>query len=142
MLATIVNNGRRPDLTLVKATDGQAAPVKPGTQLTGTKWSMLKEGMQWTVSRGTAVDVLGPAKFPIVTAGKTGTAQTAEGKYRDHAWYMGYGPVDKPELVVVAFFQNGVEGHGAALPAVKKVMASYWNVPLDKDGHWIKGNAP
>jgi penicillin-binding protein 2 len=142
MLATIVSNGRRPDLTLVKAIDGQPAPVKPGTQLTGTKWSMLKEGMQWTVSRGTAVDVLGPREFPIVTAGKTGTAQTGQGAHRDHAWYMGYGPVDKPDLVVVAFFQNGVEGHGAALPAVKKVMASYWNVPLDKNGKWIKGNAP
>jgi penicillin-binding protein 2 len=142
MLATIVSNGRRPDLTLVKAIDGQPAPVKPGTQLTGTKWSMLKEGMQWTVSRGTAIDVLGPREFPIVTAGKTGTAQTGQGAHRDHAWYMGYGPVDKPDLVVVAFFQNGVEGHGAALPAVKKVMAAYWNVPLDKNGKWIKGNAP
>ena len=94
------------------------------------------------LSRGTASDVLGPSHFPIPTAGKTGTAQTAEGAHRDHAWYMGYGPVDKPELVVVAFFQNGVEGHGAALPAVKKVMASYWNVPLDEKGKWIKGNAP
>jgi penicillin-binding protein 2 len=142
MLATIVNNGRRPDLTLVKAIDGKPVPVKPGTQLNGTKWSMLKEGMQWTVSRGTANDVLGPNHFPIVTGGKTGTAQTGQGRNRDHAWYMGYGPVDKPDLVVVAFFQNGVEGHGAALPAVKKVMASYWNVPLDKNTKWIKGNAP
>jgi penicillin-binding protein 2 len=142
MLATIVNSGRRPELTLVKSIDGQAAPVKPSVQLSGTKWSMLKEGMQWTVSRGTAVDVLGPREFPIVTAGKTGTAQTGQGRNRDHAWYMGYGPVDKPDLVVVAFFQNGVEGHGAALPAVKKVMAAYWKVPLDKNGKWVKGNAP
>ena len=144
MLATIVNDGNRPDLTLVKAIDGKPVAHKPMTRISGTKWSVLKEGMQMTttVFQGTAKHVLGPDKFPIRTAGKTGTAQTAQGAHQDHAWYMGYGPVSNPDLVVVAFFENGVEGSGVALPAVKKVMAAHWNVPLDDKGTWIKRGEP
>ena len=128
MLATIVNDGKRPELTVVKAVDGKPQAPKPMTQISGTHWSTLKEGMRLTVSKGTAKEIL--RDFPIATAGKTGTAQNPKGAHQDHAWYMGYGPVDNPNLVVVAFFENGVEGSGIALPAVRKVMAAYWNISL------------
>jgi penicillin-binding protein 2 len=138
MLATIVNNGERPELTVIKAIDNKPVPPKPMTQISGKYWSMLKEGMLMTTRVGTAKEVLGANVFPIVTAGKTGTAQSPQGHNRDHAWYMGYGPVNNPNLVVVAFFENGVEGSGVALPAVKKVMAAYWNIKLDKQGRVIR----
>jgi penicillin-binding protein 2 len=146
MLATIVNDGVRPELTLVKAIDHQAIPPKPRVKLEGRYWQLLKEGMRWTTTErsgqpGTAYWVLGPKFFPIATGGKTGTAQTPQGVHRDHAWYMGFGPYDKPgdkpDLVVVAFFENGVEGSGVALPAVRRVMAAHWNVPLDEQGNVI-----
>jgi penicillin-binding protein 2 len=138
MLATIVNNGKRPELTVIKAIDNKSIAPKPMTQISGKYWSLLKEGMLMTTRTGTAKEVLGANVFPIVTAGKTGTAQSPQGHNRDHAWYMGYGPFDNPNLVVVAFFENGVEGSGVALPAVKKVMAAYWNIKLDKFGHVLK----
>ena len=138
MLATVVNNGKRPDLTVIKAIDNKPIPPKPMTPISGKYWQMLKEGMLMTTRKGTAKEVLGANVFPIVTGGKTGTAQTPQGAHRDHAWYMGYGPYDNPSLVVVAFFENGVEGSGVALPAVKKVMAAYWNIKLDKLGRVIR----
>jgi penicillin-binding protein 2 len=138
MLATIVNNGKRPELTVIKAVDNKPVAPKPMTQISGKFWSLLKEGMLMTTRTGTAKEVLGANVFPIVTAGKTGTAQSPQGRNRDHAWYMGYGPFDNPNLVVVAFFENGVEGSGVALPAVKKVMAAYWNIKLDKQGRVIR----
>ncbi len=138
MLATIVNNGKRPELTVIKAIDNKLVPPKPMTQISGKYWSLLKEGMLMTTRIGTAKEVLGANVFPIVTGGKTGTAQTSQGRNRDHAWYMGYGPFENPNLVVVAFFENGVEGSGVALPAVKKVMAAYWNIKLDKQGRVIR----
>jgi penicillin-binding protein 2 len=138
MLATIVNNGKRPELTVIKAIDNKPVPPKPMTQISGKYWSLLKEGMLMTTRTGTAKEVLGANVFPIVTAGKTGTAQSPQGHNRDHAWYMGYGPFNNPNLVVVAFFENGVEGSGVALPAVKKVMAAYWNIKLDKQGRVIR----
>jgi penicillin-binding protein 2 len=140
MLATIANSGKRPELTVIKAIDGQPVAPKPMKQLEGKYWSMLKEGMRMTVTRGTAKEVLGLGRFPVPTAGKTGTAQSCTRCYnRDHAWYMGYGPFENPDLVVVAFFQEGVEGSGIALPAVKKVMAAHWNIPLDGRGNVVRG---
>jgi penicillin-binding protein 2 len=138
MLATIVGDGKRPQLTVVKSIDGKPVPLKPMTQLSGQYWSMLKQGMVQTTQVGTAKEVLALKEFPILTGGKTGTAQTAQGAHRDHAWYMGYGPVKDPNLVVVAFFENGVEGSGVALPAVKKVMAAYWGIKLDSRGKVVK----
>jgi penicillin-binding protein 2 len=129
MLATIVNDGKRPELTVVKAINGIAQVPKSMTQISGTHWDILKQGMRLTVTNGTAKEIL--RDFPIATAGKTGTAQSPQGKHQDHAWYMGYGPVQDPNLVVVAFFENGVEGSGVALPAVRKVMAAFWNIKLE-----------
>jgi penicillin-binding protein 2 len=130
MLATIVNSGQRPELTIIKAIDGKPQAQKPMYSVAGTHWNTLKQGLRMTVTTGTAKQVLGD--FPIPTAGKTGTAQNPKGARQDHAWYMGYGPFENPNLVVVAFFENGVEGSGIALPAVKKVMAAYWNIALPK----------
>jgi penicillin-binding protein 2 len=132
MLSTLFNEGRKPRLHLVKRLGN--TPVPPRLErVPGRFWGVLKEGMRKTVTQGTARHVLGD--FPVPTGGKTGTAETP-GKRRglEHAWYMGYGPAEPgtsyPPLVVVAFFENGGEGSRVALPAVKKVMAAYWKVPV------------
>jgi penicillin-binding protein 2 len=135
MLTTIANSGKQPNLHLVRQVG--ILQVNPNfTQVPGNHWAELQQGMRRTVTWGTSKHVLGPAKFPVPTAGKTGTAQNEGGFGREHGWYMGYGPVDeagrisgsRPPLVVVAFFENGTEGSGVALPAARKVMAAYWGV--------------
>jgi penicillin-binding protein 2 len=130
MLATIAQNGQQPELHLVWRIGNQELQ-RPITAVSGRFWKELQEGMRKTVTWGTARHVLG--NFPVATAGKTGTAQNETlTPGLEHAWYMGYGPVDptdpRPPLVVVAFFENGGEGSGVALPAARKVMAAYWKV--------------
>ncbi|GIW27489.1 MAG: penicillin-binding protein 2 [Meiothermus sp.] len=130
MLATIAQNGQQPELHLVRRIGNQELQ-RPITTVSGRFWKELQEGMRKTVTWGTARHVLG--NFPVATAGKTGTAQNETlTPGLEHAWYMGYGPVDptdpRPPLVVVAFFENGGEGSGVALPAARKVMAAYWKV--------------
>jgi len=130
MLATIAQSGRQPELHLVRRIGNQEIK-RPITLVGGRYWRELQEGMRKTVTWGTARHVLGD--FPVATAGKTGTAQNESLTLGlEHAWYMGYGPVDpsdpRPPLVVVAFFENGGEGSGVALPAARKVMAAYWRV--------------
>jgi penicillin-binding protein 2 len=130
MLATIAQNGQQPELHLVRRIGNQQIK-RPTTLVSGRYWRELQEGMRKTVTWGTARHVLGD--FPVATAGKTGTAQNESlTPGLEHAWYMGYGPTDptdpRPPLVVVAFFENGGEGSGVALPAAKKVMAAYWKV--------------
>lgn len=63
-------------------------------------------------------------------SGKTGTVQViaqhgwvkAESlpfKYRDHAWFAGFAPLDNPQMVVVVFVEHGGHGGGDAAPLAK-----------------------
>ncbi len=76
-------------------------------------------------SYGTSSGVFGA--FPVPIAGKTGTAEkSVDGAMRDQSWWCGYGPTDKPELVVCALIENGGHGGTAAAPAALKVFESYF----------------
>jgi len=103
---------------------------------------VIRNGMRRVVAddRGTAHRVLGNAPWSV--AGKTGTAQViamAQGKkkklrpdeiaraHRDHAWFMGYAPYDKPRIAVAVFVEHGGHGGSAAGPvaaAVVRAMAA------------------
>jgi penicillin-binding protein 2 len=82
-------------------------------------------------SYGTASSVFGA--FPISIAGKTGTAEKVRdlGGYSDkvdQSWFCGYGPTDKPELVVCAIIENGGFGGAVAAPTTLKVFAKYFGI--------------
>ncbi len=74
----------------------------------------------------------------ITIAGKTGTAQVrgfarqrlVNGevvlRHRDHSWFVGYGPVENPEIVVVAFVEHGGAGSKVAAPVAMKVIDRYF----------------
>lgn len=72
----------------------------------------------------------------IKVGGKTGTAQlasnqllkgTAAGReMKDNAWFMGFAPVEAPEIVVVALFESGEHGPRAA-PIVRDVLKAYFD---------------
>ena len=87
---------------------------------------------------GTAKNIFNP-KLRI--AGKTGTAQVKslidDKKYqeirenislRDHALFVGYGPVEDPSLVVVVIVENGESGSLVAAPIVKKAIDFYQKI--------------
>ena len=71
--------------------------------------------------------------FPVPIVGKTGTAEkyvelpTYKG-LRDQSWWCGYGPYEKPELVVCAVIENGGHGGEAAAPTALKVFEKYFRV--------------
>jgi cell division protein FtsI/penicillin-binding protein 2 len=60
---------------------------------------------------------------PIKVAGKTGTAPAEEGPWT-HAWFAGYAPADRPEIVVVVFLEKGHGGSEAAAVA-RAIFAAY-----------------
>lgn len=71
----------------------------------------------------------------VLVGGKTGTAQVASLKrakadkgneLKDHAWFAGFAPAENPEIVVVAFIENGGGGGAVAAPVVKQVMEAYF----------------
>jgi penicillin-binding protein 2 len=103
---------------------------------------MAQEGMREVVSTGTASTIFDGFTVngvSIATAGKTGTAEYCdnvaqakniciEGKWPAHAWYMGYAPVENPEIAVVAFVYNGDEGSVVAGPIAREVLRAYFEL--------------
>ena len=91
---------------------------------------------------GTSSGVFG--HFPIAIAGKTGTAEKSidAGTYmrlEDTAWWCGWGPYEKPELVVCAVIENGGFGGEVAAPAALQVFEEYFGVEAARSGREAGG---
>lgn len=110
------------------ATDGYAAKpeiVRGNPErtrvldLNAPQMAGLRVAMVGVVSgRGTA----GSAAIEgIVLAGKTGTAQNAQNRNLDHAWFVGFAPAAQPKIVVAVFLEFGEHGYLAARIASKIV---------------------
>jgi len=60
-----------------------------------------------------------------VIAGKTGTAQNPHGE--PHSWFVGFGPVDDPRIVIAAIVENGHPDNtvSLAVPLATQLMQAY-----------------
>jgi penicillin-binding protein 2 len=81
----------------------------------------------------------------ITVAGKTGTAQVVTiGKerktaaqlpwdQRDHAWFVAYAPVEKPEIAVATLVEHAAGGGGAiAAPIARQVLQAYFRLKEER----------
>ena len=87
--------------------------------LTQAQLEGLRRSLIAVVERGTAA---ASRRKDLAVAGKTGTAQNPHGK--DHGWFLGFAPADKPELVVGGIMEFGEHGTTVA-PYVVKVLRRY-----------------
>ena len=97
----------------------------------------VKSGMWAVVNEGGGTG--GAARCPgIDISGKTGTAQVVSqaleqsaksSEYKSTAWFVGYAPSDKPEIVVAALVQRG-EHSAVAVPIVREVIKAYFDKKL------------
>jgi penicillin-binding protein 2 len=152
-LSALVEGGRLPTPHLFLAAQDPRSgarlrykvETKPGIALALEKAAIVKNGM-WAVLNepgGTAF-LSHPPSVPA--GGKTGTAQVvgresgivAKGKYEDHAWFIGFAPVDDPQMVVAVFVENGGHGSSAAAPLAKALFEARFGPkpaqPADKPG--------
>ena len=76
----------------------------------------------------------------VSIGGKTGTAQVVgirkDSKYlaeqfRDHAWFVAFAPVEKPEIALSVLVEHGGHGGSAAAPIAKKAIEAYM-LPAEK----------
>lgn len=145
--AVIANGGHlvEPRLVLRRETwDGEVVEEIPTVV---RERDVIAEPILEAVTRGLQRVVMDPsgtgrrAAVPgISVAGKSGTTQVVsldlvEGlepeqipvKYRDHALFVAFAPVEAPEIVVVAVAEHAGEGGGAvAAPMVQRVLAEYF----------------
>ena len=73
-------------------------------------------------------------RFNITVGGKSGTSQVIslnyksnDEKLKDHGWFVGFAPVEKPEIVVAVLAENGGGGGAVAAPIVKTVLEAYFD---------------
>ncbi len=119
MFSAIANNGYKisPHLLTTKEV------TKVNLNLQPTTVNTLKKGLRAVVAGGTGNKLNVPQLPPA--AGKSGTAEAPPGK--PHAWFGGFAPFDKPEIVVVAFAEHSGGGGGSvAAPMVRQVMSAYF----------------
>ena len=137
--SALVNGGQLITPRIVESIDGETTKFssKKIELKNNENWDLIKKALVSVVesNKGTAHNLFDPEKR---IAGKTGTAQVKslinDIKYqeirenellRDHALFVGYGPIEKPSLVVVVIVENGESGSLVAAPIVKKAINSY-----------------
>ena len=85
----------------------------------------ILKGMKGVTSEGgTAYSAF--ANFDIEVGGKTGSAQTGDGKDA-HAWFVGFSPYDNPEIAVVVLVEHGGTG-GYTAGVARDIMKEYFGM--------------
>ena len=140
LVGTVANNGvsYRPRLVqaVMDRTSGnlQELPAVPRGTINAKPetFRVIKDALAEVVTKGTATK----AKSSMVTiGGKTGTAQVAAlrtgpeenipKKFRDHAWFVAFAPVESPKIAVVVLAEHMGHGGSAAAPLAKEVIETY-----------------
>lgn len=140
LVGTVANDGVHYRPRLVQAvmdrTSGnlQELPAVPRGRINAKPetFRVIKDALAGVVTKGTATK----AKSSLVTiAGKTGTAQVAAlrtgpeesipKKFRDHAWFVAFAPVESPKIAVVVLAEHMGHGGSAAAPLAKEVIETY-----------------
>lgn len=142
--ATTANKGLMTIPHFLKKSEGAktiAIPNKPTRQIdfngSESDWLQMHQAMEDTLRLGT-----GRAAYTTRyrSAGKTGTAQVksiAQGKsynkaslserHWDHAWFMGFAPVENPEIALAVLVENGGGGGQVAAP-IGRILFDYWMI--------------
>ena len=102
----------------------------------------MRDAMRLAVLEGTAFRVQVPG---VQIAGKTGTAEfgarlgsgSVYGKHKEHGWFVGFAPYEKPEIAVVVFHDEGV-GATTATPTAGRIFQAYFDLMQRR----VAGNPP
>jgi penicillin-binding protein 2 len=85
--------------------------------------NIVREGMRQVVTAGSARSL---QSVPVEVAGKTGTAQWSSTK-PTHAWFTGFAPYNKPQIVITVLIEAGGEGSSVAVPIANEVLTWYFS---------------
>lgn len=132
LIASIARNETRTRPTLRALTYGQALQVDHGGEpigLTKDKRDLLWKGMERVVGPGGTGLLVQIDNFRI--AGKTGTADfRAHGKEVNLAWFIGFAPVENPQIAVAVMVEGTEEsqayqGGSTAGPIAKDIFLKF-----------------
>src|SRR6266545_2106775 len=139
MAAMIANGGYRVTPHLVEDAD---VPPPVHVPFDPHALRIVREGM-WAVVNEPGGTAYVSARVPgAEIAGKTGTVQVIAQaqrldahalpfKYRDHAWFTSFAPLNNPEIVVAVFAEHGGSGSHSAAPIAQAIYAKYFKIDLN-----------
>jgi penicillin-binding protein 2 len=113
----LASDGRMRTPYLVRP--AQSGVANMSLDITPEQIAILRRAMIAVVEQGTA---RGSRLASLQIAGKTATAQNPHGL--DHGWFIGFGPAEKPEIVVGAIIEFSQHGTAVA-PLVSRAIAHY-----------------
>jgi len=131
LMSVVANGGLIYRPVMVKA----EAPLQPvaSADIKSQVLDLVRDGLYGVVNEGGGTG--GAARSSIATVGgKTGTAQVVSirksshqlpEKFRDHAWFVAFAPVEKPAIALCVFIEHGGHGGGAAAPIAKLAIEAY-----------------
>lgn len=120
--ATIANGGWRVQPHLLASQTHTAATQRQPTGLNPATIATVRSGLIAVVQQGTASQ-LNDGSIPQ-TAGKTGTAEVLG--QPDNAVYVGFGPVNDPQIAIAVVVENGGFGAVSAVPIAHEVYKTYF----------------
>ena len=130
MTSAIANGGNLYKLTIIK----DIKPVLSGKlKVKPETLEIIKSALSGVVNEPGGTGWAAKSQLTN-TGGKTGTAQVVAinkdskalpEKFRDHAWFIAFAPVEKPELALAVFVEHGGHGGTAAAPIAKKAIEAY-----------------
>lgn len=97
----------------------EPAPRSTRRSLDPDALNSVKEGMRYAVTGGTCrkLNLSG-----MTVCAKTGTAESKPGQ-ADHAWVVGFYPLQQPRYGFIVFFENGGSAGETAVPAAKNLLS-------------------
>jgi len=131
VVATVVNGGIKNKPYIVK---GQANN-KENLNFDKTNIEFIKNALSGVVNEPAGTAFTAHSSI-IKFGGKTGTVQVVSKKIKEkfsskhlehHAWFVGFAPVDKPEIAFSIIIEHGGSGGGVAAPVAKNILESYIN---------------
>lgn len=138
LISAVANGGIILKPTIVKL-ETHPEPVKKA-EIKPEILELIKKALSGVVNEegGTGISAKSAA---VLIGGKTGTAQVVGIKkdskdlperFRDHAWFVAFAPVDKPEVALCAFVEHGGQGGRIAAPIAKQAIEAYVNRPITR----------
>ncbi|MCS7163388.1 MAG: penicillin-binding protein 2 [Thermodesulfovibrio sp.] len=129
IMAILVNGGIKVTPYIIRDT----SPQREYLNLNPKNLEIIKDILSGVVNEpnGTAA---GARSYIIKFGGKTGTVQVVSKKIKEkisykniehHAWFIGFAPVEKPEIVFAVIVEHGGSGGAVAAPLAKNILEGY-----------------
>ncbi len=121
MIAAVASGGRLVTPRIVLANEGESSAAVSQIPLQKETLRLVREGMRQAVANEDGTAHRAFAGVAVEVAGKTGTAEAGTGQ-KDHAWFVGYAPADKPQVAFAVALEHAGGGGAIAAPVARHLV--------------------